>query len=70
MFNLAYYFNKKGMNAYMGLQSGEFELNRTKGYKAVKHQSFVGTGYYDTITQLVSGGETAAMVGSTEEEQL
>lgn len=68
MFGLSLDFNYNGMSAYRDLQSSEF-LAEEDAYKAVKHQKFVGTGYFDTITQLVSGGETAAMIGSTEEEQ-
>jgi isocitrate lyase len=46
-------------------------MERDLGYSAVKHQSFVGAGYYDEIQMVISGGETAtaALAGSTEEEQ-
>ncbi len=42
-----------------------------QGYSAVKHQSFVGAGYFDEVQNVITGGETstAALVGSTEEEQ-
>jgi isocitrate lyase len=52
------------------LQENEFEAEPL-GYRAVKHQSFVGTGYFDLIAQTVAGGalSTAALKGSTEEEQ-
>ena len=41
------------------------------GYRAVKHQSFVGTGYFDKLAQVIAGGETSitALKGATEEEQ-
>jgi isocitrate lyase len=46
-------------------------MEREFGYSAVKHQSFVGAGYYDEIQMVISAGETAtaALTGSTEEEQ-
>jgi isocitrate lyase len=57
--------------AYSRLQEREFDLERDHGYRAVKHQSFVGAGYFDDVTQVVMGGHasTTAMKGSTEEEQ-
>jgi hypothetical protein len=41
------------------------------GYRATRHQSFVGTGYFDELAQTVTRGRasTAALTGSTEEEQ-
>ena len=41
------------------------------GYTATKHQHEVGTGYFDEISQIVSGGtsSTTALKGSTEAEQ-
>ncbi len=70
MYELARNFREKGMSAYSDLQNDEFELEKL-GYKAVKHQSFVGTGYFDAVAQTVSGNElsTAALKGSTEEKQ-
>jgi len=37
----------------------------------VKHQEFVGVGYFDEITQIVHGGRssTVALEGSTEKAQ-
>ncbi len=54
-----------------GLQQREFELERDHGYRAVKHQSFVGAGYFDAVTQVVAGGHSslAALNGSTEQSQ-
>jgi isocitrate lyase len=70
MFELARGYSETGMLAYSELQQGEFaaEIN---GYRAVKHQSFVGTGYFDEVAQVLSGGltSTLAMEGSTEAEQ-
>jgi isocitrate lyase len=59
------------MAAYSRLQEHEFELERKSGFRAVKHQSFVGAEYYDLIQTTVSRGDssTGAMKGSTEEEQ-
>ncbi|MBW2406194.1 MAG: isocitrate lyase [Deltaproteobacteria bacterium] len=71
MFELAHDYKAKGMAAYSQLQEHEFQMERELGYSAVKHQSFVGAGYYDEIQMVISGGETAtaALKGSTEEEQ-
>jgi isocitrate lyase len=71
MFELAVGYKKDGMAAYTELQEKEFELERTQGYHAVKHQSFVGAGYFDEIQKIITGGEaaTTAMDGSTEEAQ-
>jgi isocitrate lyase len=71
MFELAHAYREEGMLAYAQLQEREFELERDHGYRAVKHQSFVGAGYFDAVTQVVTGGQssTTALDGSTEEEQ-
>jgi isocitrate lyase len=71
MFELAHAYKEKGMAAYSQLQEHEFQMERELGYSAVKHQSFVGAGYYDEVQMVISGGETAtaALAGSTEEEQ-
>jgi len=71
MFDLADGYKAEGMAAYSRLQEHEFEMERERGYSAVKHQSFVGAGYYDEVQMIIAGGETstAALKGSTEEEQ-
>jgi len=71
MFDLAYHYNKKGMAAYSKLQEREFQLEKEKGFTAVKHQSFVGAGYFDEVSKVISGGSSSitALAGSTEEEQ-
>ena len=71
MFELAVGFHAEGMAAYARLQDREFEVQRTHGYGAIKHQSFVGTGYFDEIARCVSSGEssTAALTDSTEAAQ-
>jgi isocitrate lyase len=70
MFELASAYKDGGMTAYSGLQEREFAAEKD-GYQAVKHQEFVGTGYFDEVNQVVSGGKssTLALKGSTEEEQ-
>ena len=70
MFELARGYALSGMAAYAQLQETEFERARD-GYSAVRHQRFVGTGYFDEITQVISNGasSTVALAGSTEEAQ-
>ena len=70
IFSLAQDYKERGMAAYADLQSREFAGERD-GYEAVKHQEFVGVGYFDEITQIVHGGRssTVAMEGSTEKAQ-
>jgi isocitrate lyase len=70
MFALAKDYKERGMAAYADLQSREFASEAT-GYEAVRHQEFVGVGYFDEITQIASGGQSSvtAMAGSTEQEQ-
>ena len=70
MFKLAKGYAQTGMSAYSDLQEEEFRAEE-EGYGAVKHQSFVGTGYFDEVAQILSGGltSTLAMDGSTETEQ-
>lgn len=70
MFDLAYEYAKKGMSAYAKFQEHEFELEK-QGYSALKHQSFVGAGYYDEVMMAITEGHhsTQALKGSTEESQ-
>ena len=70
MFELAQSYRDYGMSAYAKLQAAEFE-REASGYRAVKHQAFVGTGYFDAIAQVIAGGNssTTALNGSTEEQQ-
>lgn len=71
MFELAHNYVTQGMAAYAKLQEKEFELAESAGYGAVRHQRFVGTGYFDEIAQTVANGQssTVALAGSTEAEQ-
>jgi isocitrate lyase len=71
MFELARGYKVAGMTAYSRLQEKEFSSETQFGYEAVKHQRFVGTGYFDQVQQVISGGlaSTTALTGSTEDEQ-
>jgi isocitrate lyase len=71
MFELARRYRETGMAAYSNMQEKEFASEREHGYQAVKHQRFVGTGYFDLVQQVISGGlsSTTALAGSTESEQ-
>ena len=71
MFELARGYAETGMTAYSELQDREFAMEKEAGYRAVKHQRFVGASYFDDVASVIAGGtlETAAMHGSTEEEQ-
>lgn len=70
MFNLALDYGTRGMTAYADLQDKEF-ADESKGYTATRHQREVGTGYFDAIRDVITGGEssTGAMSESTEAEQ-
>jgi isocitrate lyase len=71
MFDLACGYKESGMSAYCRLQEKEFTSEEQSGYAAVKHQRFVGTGYFDAVQQAVAGGtsSTTALEGSTEAAQ-
>ncbi|MCA1030947.1 isocitrate lyase [Bacillus timonensis] len=70
MFELARGYKERGMAAYSELQQAEFDSEKY-GYTATRHQREVGTGYFDEVAQVISGGtsSTTALKGSTEEEQ-
>ncbi len=71
MFELARAYKSEGMSAYCRLQDTEFALEEQAAYRGVKHQKFVGTGYFDHVAQIVAGGHasTTALAGSTEAAQ-
>jgi isocitrate lyase len=71
MFELARGYKLSGMTAYSRLQQKEFSRESQYGYQAVKHQRFVGTGYFDQVQQVISGGlaSTTALAESTEAHQ-
>ncbi|HTC16217.1 MAG TPA: isocitrate lyase [Steroidobacteraceae bacterium] len=70
MFELARGYKTQHMSAYVTLQQAEFSAE-SSGYTATKHQREVGAGYFDAVTQVVSGGTSSitALAGSTEEQQ-
>ncbi len=70
MFEISKAYKERGMAGYSELQEREFALAKD-GFAAVKHQSFVGTQYFDFVQNTVQQGNssTTAMAGSTEEEQ-
>jgi isocitrate lyase len=65
------HYAREGMTAYAGLQEKEFALAASDGYSAIRHQAFVGTGYFDAVQNTITGGltATAALEGSTETAQ-
>jgi isocitrate lyase len=71
MFALAREYGQQGMTAYAQLQEAEFASERNGNYGAVKHQRFVGTGYFDEVQNVITSGtaSTKALKGSTEAEQ-
>jgi len=71
MFELARGYKNSGMTAYCRLQDEEFKSEDAHGYEAVKHQQFVGTGYFDAVQEIVTSGtsSTMALGGSTEAAQ-
>ncbi|HWZ41900.1 MAG TPA: isocitrate lyase [Candidatus Saccharimonadales bacterium] len=71
MFELAKNYAQEGMAAYSRLQESEFASAESGGYTAIRHQRFVGTGYFDEIAQTIAGGKssTVALAESTENEQ-
>jgi len=71
MYELAHGYAREGMSAFVRVQEREFQMEKEIGFKAIKHQRFVGAGYFDQVQMTVTGGDvsTAALKGSTEEEQ-
>ena len=69
MFELAYGYARNNMTAFVEMQQKEFAA-ADKGFTAVKHQREVGTGYFDAVTTTIeANASTAALKGSTEDEQ-
>ncbi|WP_114943474.1 isocitrate lyase [Microvirga calopogonii] len=70
MFDLASGYRERGMGAYSELQVREFAAE-TEGYTATRHQREVGTGYFDQVSVVITGGKssTTAMAESTETAQ-
>jgi isocitrate lyase len=70
MFELAKAYGQRGMSAYSELQQAEF-ASEADGYTATRHQREVGTGYFDEVSQVITGGlgSTLALEGSTDKAQ-
>jgi len=69
MFHLARGYSQAGMTAYSKLQQEEFAAQEL-GYRAITHQRFVGTGYFDESPRsFPRKSSTTALAGSTEAEQ-
>ena len=70
MFELARGYRDNAMSAFVALQEAEFAAE-SRGYTAHRHQREVGAGYFDAVTEVVTGGASSitALAGSTEEEQ-
>jgi isocitrate lyase len=70
MYELARRYAESGMTAYCELQEAEF-ASEARGYTATRHQREVGTGYFDLVNLVVTGGSssTTAMAESTEHAQ-
>lgn len=70
MFQLARGYRDRQMAAYVELQEAEFAAEKD-GYTAARHQREVGTGYFDTVNQVIAGSlsSLSALSGSTEEHQ-
>lgn len=70
MFELSKAYKERGMAGYSELQEREFTLQK-EGFKAVKHQGFVGTTYFDAVQNTVTNNRssTTAMKDSTEVAQ-
>jgi isocitrate lyase len=71
MFELARGYQAQGMAAYSQLQEREFRCEQAEQYEGVKHQRFVGTGYFDDVQHVITSGtaSTKALEGSTENKQ-
>lgn len=70
MFELAYHYAGHDMSGFVTLQNKEFDMERRLGFDAIKHQRFVGTGYFDLVRQVIDGDASmSALSGSTEDHQ-
>jgi isocitrate lyase len=70
MFELAHKYKDRGMAAYSEMQQAEFAAE-SHGYSATRHQREVGTGYFDHVAEVITGGKssTLALEDSTEQHQ-
>ena len=60
MFELAGGYKESGMAAYSALQEKEFASEKD-GYTATRHQREVGTGYFDTVSTIISAGQSSTL---------
>ncbi len=70
-FELAHEYVRWACRPIRNCSSANSNWRRSYGYGAVKHQRFVGTGYFDDVANTIAAGQTSirALPGSTEEEQ-
>jgi len=71
MFELSRKYKDYSMSAYVELQDEEFMAEHF-GYTATRHQREVGTGYFDSVKEVIMGDDassTLALRGSTESDQ-
>lgn len=70
MWKLAKNYKKNHMTAYVEMQNHELYSNSCSSFGAVKHQEFVGTGYFDEVAKTISSElSTTALAESTEAVQ-
>ena len=71
MFELARDYRDRGMAAYSELQQARVRRREATATRATRHQREVGTGYFDQVAQVISGGKasTLALDESTEAAQ-
>ncbi len=59
MFMLSKEYASNGMVAYANLQEQEFAAAKAHRFSALKHQRFVGNGYFDDVMRTIVGGGSA-----------
>ena len=64
MYRLARDFERSGMSAYAELQEAERDAEAS-GYEALRHQEFVGTGYFDEVMRAVTEGKTSTTASTS-----
>lgn len=70
MFELARDYRRAGMEAYAELQEREIEAARADGFRAIRHQRFVGAGYFDDVAQVIAGGKPLVAPAKSPDEDL
>ncbi len=68
MFDLARDYRETGMTAYARLQESELGLAESHGYEAIRHQRFVGTDYFEDVSQTISSGVSSTMAHKGSDE--